>query len=69
MTTRTVTTRRVSTMYRGDPVSVRVDPDDSEHLHLRIGPPERGKSRYAVLNRGQAIRVAINILRTVNELP
>lgn len=63
-----MTTRTVGTKYRGDPVSVIVAPDDDKVLHLRIGPVQQGKTRYAVLDRKQALRVAINLIRTANDL-
>lgn len=40
----------------------------SQSLMLRIGKIGRGKPRYAYLTASQALRIASNIVRTVDEL-
>ena len=68
-----MTTRTVATMDDGDPVIVEGPFDGPDYapdeIHLRIGAVRQGGTRYAILNREQAIRIASNLLRAVLDIP
>ena len=60
--------RATSTVVRGD--TVAVEPGvDRDRLNLRIGPRRQGRTRYAVLTRRHALRIALNLIRCAEELP
>ena len=58
-------TRRVNTREDGDPVIV--EPSEEDEILLRIGARQRGEARIAILSNSQALRVASNLIRAVDE--
>ena len=58
-------TRKVRT-EEGGPVIV--EPGIGDLLHLRLGEPRPGETRYTIMTRSQTLRVAVNLLRAVTEL-
>ena len=63
-----MSSRTVDTVRPRDPVIIESEPWEPSQLRLRIGPSEVGRTRLATLTRSQALKIAINLLRAVDEL-